>query len=404
LRPEIMQGRLQIFDKVAVGIALGCFAVCTGTARAADKADAAKSASNWSPAAAAHYLDQREQWWQGWDRAQKDHGTLCISCHTQAPFAFARPVLGRQLDENVMPAEESAMLASVRKRVRDWGEMLPFYSDALYGKGKEVESRNAESVLNSVILLSYDAGKPALSDDTLMALDHAWKLQSQTGPDAGAWVWQNFEYSPWEAPESQYYWTAQLAVALGRACNDEGGGSGSLFADGKTPVTICGDPNMAPHLALQLRYLRSHYQAQPLLNQLVALWADRYFPSTLSRSQRRTLVAKLDRLQHADGGWTLADLGHWVRRDKTPEESAPDGFATGLVVLVLEETQSGAHASKPVASGLAWLRTHQNPETGAWPAWSLNKNRDPKSNVGQFMSDAATGYAVLALDAQSDRR
>ena len=41
------------------------------------------------------------------------------------------------------------MLASVEKRVREWKDMQPFYSDAVYGAGKEVESRNAESVLNA---------------------------------------------------------------------------------------------------------------------------------------------------------------------------------------------------------------------------------------------------------------
>ena len=48
---------------------------------AADKAGDAATAS-WDRQAAARYLDDREVWWQTWDRTQKDHGTYCISCHT----------------------------------------------------------------------------------------------------------------------------------------------------------------------------------------------------------------------------------------------------------------------------------------------------------------------------------
>ena len=46
---------------------------------------------------------------------------------------------------------------------------------------------------------------------------------------------------------------------------------------------------------------------------------------------------------------------------------------------------------------LAWLRSHQNAQTGAWEALSLNKKYEPGSMQIQFMQDAATGYAVMAL-------
>ena len=157
--------------------------------------------TTWNRQAAAGYLDSREVWWQSWDHAQKDHGTICVSCHTQATYGMARPALRGDLDEQGPSASEKFMLASIRKRVRIWNEVLPFYSDAVYGAGKEVESRDAESVLNAVILLSYDSRH--LDDTTRLALDNAWALQSKSGPDAGAWVWQNFDYTPWESKESE---------------------------------------------------------------------------------------------------------------------------------------------------------------------------------------------------------
>jgi squalene-hopene/tetraprenyl-beta-curcumene cyclase len=67
-----------------------------------------------------------------------------------------------------------------------------------------------------------------------------------------------------------------------------------------------------------------------------------------------------------------------------------------LVAYALQ--QAGASpAESHVAHALAWLEQHQDRATGTWSATSLNKQRDPATDIGKFMSDAATAYAVLAL-------
>jgi hypothetical protein len=364
--------------------------LCHGNAvRAADKS-VPVAASGWDREAAARSMDEREVWWQDWDHDKRDHGTRCVSCHTQAPYALARPVLRRDLGEQGLKPAETAMLADVEKRVNAWKDMLPFYSDEVYGQGKEIESRNAESVLNAIILSSYDRPLGHMREVTRTAFDHAWELQSKTGPDAGSWVWQNFAYTPWESKESQYHWAALMAVAVANAPDD-----------------YRSDPRIAANLSALQKYLASHYAAQPLLNKVVALWAEVSYSGVVTADEKKTLLNDLNTRQHPDGGWSTTDLGSWERRDKTPLETRSDGYATGVIVLVLEQNGAGERrgsrgtANPEVQRGLSWLVANQDKETGAWPAWSLNKNRDPKSPAGLFMSDAATGYAVLALEAKN---
>ena len=383
-KTRLLQAWLCFICAAAVALAITLGTQLAHPVNAADKP--AAPVQSWDQQAAARYLDEREIYWQGWDHAQKDHGTLCVSCHTQATYGLARPMLRSPLGETGPSPAEQAMLASIEKRVHLWKQMAPFYSDATSGAGKEVESRNAESVLNAIILSSYDHSAGHMTDTTRQAFANAWALQSTSGPTAGAWVWQNFHYTPWESPESEYHGAALMAVAVGRA-----------------PDRYRDDPRIAANLAALSAYLRNHYEAQPLLNKVVALWAANSIPTLLTPSQVVKLLGDLRARQRADGGWSLTDLGTWKRVDDTPLDTRPDGYATGLVVMVLEQTPaanppSQARSDVTIPRGLEWLIANQDRTTGAWPAWSLNKSRDLRTNAGKFMSDAATSYAVLALE------
>jgi squalene-hopene/tetraprenyl-beta-curcumene cyclase len=44
-----------------------------------------------------------------------------------------------------------------------------------------------------------------------------------------------------------------------------------------------------------------------------------------------------------------------------------------------------------------WLERHQD-SNGSWRTESLNAKRNPQTDVARFMTDAAAGYAVMALE------
>jgi hypothetical protein len=307
------------------------------------------------------------------------------------PYALARPELDATLQERDVPPIERKLFDDVVTRVRAWNEVKPFYGDSsAKGLTKAIESRGTESVLNALILASRDERTGTVSPEARQAFANMFALQYSTGDDAGAWAWLNFSLRPWESTTSPYFGAALAAIAIGME-----------------PQNYASSRDIQPNVARLRAYLNDHVD-QPLwrrllrrdnsglLNRAMLLWASAKLPSLITRDEQRSLIAALEDAQARDGSWRLTALGSWSRLDVASPDTTGDGYATGLVAYALE--QSGMQPNDPhLSRALAWLAQHQDPATGMWHAWSLNKKRDPASNVGKFMSDAATAYAVLAL-------
>jgi squalene-hopene/tetraprenyl-beta-curcumene cyclase len=352
-----------------------------------------KRASTWNQAAAAAYLDQRESWWIQWNAAKRDGDTFCVSCHTNLPYVFVQTALSQQLNSKTMTDEEKDLLSDVRERVKRWNSVDSYYGNKEDASGNGPWSRATEAVLNAAILAFEDSKTGQFSEDTQLAFKNMWALQLTSGSQEGAWQWQKFRLSPWESSESPYYGATLAALAVGVA-----------------PQSYRSSPEIQNNLAALRKYLDREYSDQSLLNRIGLLWASSRLPGLLTPERQESIVKEIYQKQQTDGGWSLVSLT-WspkylgipsiltVRRrnDWTPQETASDGLATGYISFVLQ--QAGELRQNPrLQSAITWLIRNQNQPEGYWSAYSLNRRRDPTTDVGRFMTDAATAFAVLALN------
>jgi len=337
---------------------------------------AGEESLSWKPEAAAKYLDERQNVW--FDHAK------CVSCHTGLPYALARPAL-REFTRTKTPSPlETRLLNQIRLRVANWKNLdtkdFGLYYDA-DGRLKK-QSWGTEAVFNAVILSFKDRyqGNSLPSEATKQAFLNLWQTQVQTGDAKGSWDWLDFSEAPWGNLEARYFGAALAAIAAGTAPG--------YYALGAAPEADA-------KIKLLQGYLKVRFPKQNLHNRAWGLWASTKIEGTLTKAEHKKLIEQLLDKQQDDGGWSLPSLGTWVRNDRTPQETASDGYATALVLHVLQ-TAGVPRDDVKIAKGLAWLKRNQS-ATGAWRSVSLVKKRDPASHTGRFMSDAATAFAVLAL-------
>ncbi|HEV3023199.1 MAG TPA: hypothetical protein VGX76_12065 [Pirellulales bacterium] len=340
----------------------------------------------WSAQAAASYLDERAGWWLNWSESARGQGTACVSCHTALPVALARPALSEPLGETAAGMIEEGLVDNVTKRVAHWEKIAAesaagddpfrsFYSDRIPA------SLGTEAVLNALVLVNHDLrrAKGVLSAPAHKALRHLWEQQQPNG----AWLWLDFGLNPWEK-DGEFYGASLAAVAVGMAGKDH-----------------YDQADVQAKVAALRRYLGTQSRNQPLHHRALALWASSWLSGVVDETERSQLVEELLDVQEADGGWSLAELGkiesatnRWETRGVFPEGSVSDGYATGLVVLACKSTGVEDVDAK-LKQGSDWLRANQR--DGTWPATYLNVRRDPHNDVGKFMRDAATAFAILAL-------
>jgi squalene-hopene/tetraprenyl-beta-curcumene cyclase len=196
-----------------------------------------------------------------------------------------------------------------------------------------------------------------------------WTLQRADG----AWNWLKCGWVPLEYDD--YYGAVYAALGVGVA-----------------PDGYAQSEKAQPGLAK----LRRYFQATPppdLHHRTMLLWASLKLDGLMTQAEREDTVKQLLASQRPDGGWRLAAMGKYKRRDKTPNdpEGPSDGYGTGLVVFVLRQAgvpSDDAHLQR----GLAWLRANQR-ESGRWFTRSLNDDDQ------HYIADAGTAFAVMALRA-----
>jgi squalene-hopene/tetraprenyl-beta-curcumene cyclase len=328
-------------------------------------------------------MDSRQKEWVAWPMAMHS-GVACVSCHTGLTYLLTRPALRQALGEKTGPTlYEGVLDASMRATVirTDANDLFAGLKGPIVG-----QVYGAQVVLASLVLAMDDTPRGKLSPEGEKAFDRMWSLQLKSNPDKGAWPWSDFDLDPWETKDSAFYGAALAALATGLA-----------------PADYQARPAIQENIAAMRAYLREGQKTTPLHNRVFLLWASSKLRDLLPGADKQAILDELWGKQQPDGGWSIQSLGPWKKREAAePVAVGSNAYATALTAYAA--VQAGVTPTQPnLAKALAWLKAHQDPQTGSWFAESLNHKHSTYGVMAEkFMSDAATGYATAALLAAGD--
>jgi hypothetical protein len=337
----------------------------------------------WNARLAAQYMDSRQKEWDVWPMALHS-GVACVSCHTGLTYLLTRPALRHALGEKTGPTlYEDVLDASMRATVirTDANDLFAGLKGPIVG-----QVYGAQVVLAALVLAMDDTPRGKLSPEGEKAFDRMWSLQLKSGADKGAWEWSDFDLDPWETKDSAFYGAALAALATGLA-----------------PADYQARPDIQENIAALRAYLRQGQKTTPLHNRMFLLWASSKLRDLLPQADKQAILNEIWSKQEADGGWSIQSLGPWKKREAAePVATGSNAYATALVSYAVEK--AGVPTSQAsLSKALAWLRTHQDPQSGNWTAESMNHKHSSNGVMAEkFMSDAATGYAVAALLSAGD--
>jgi squalene-hopene/tetraprenyl-beta-curcumene cyclase len=315
-------------------------------------------AGDWSPPLAAKYLDGRQQEWFAWPTAQSPNGP-CVSCHTGMPYLIARPALRRLLKESQPTMYETGLLDRLRSNA---------------GAKPAGALQSVETIFAAMLLPQGDAAQQA-------TFDQLWALQKKDGDLRGGWQWYSANLEPWETPPQFRFGVSLAALAVGSA-----------------PATL----RSAGQVQALQEYLQQDAASRPLHVRLAMLWASTKLPSIMTVAARQATLDEILKKQQPDGGWTLESLGPWTEHPAapvSPSAGASHSYATAFTAFVLSQV-GGRGVRSPSDRASAWLKAHQDSQTGAWPAVSMNKKYPAGSMEEKFLQDAATAFAAAALSSR----